>query len=369
MNIRIIREELRQVFEAMSEQMEIIQEHKEKIPQIEIDLFMSNVRDLYEACVTLNKLNAKADPLTNPDEADLIPREIKPIQNSEIPIRETFKFISQVEEVPEPIVEETVPKATAVPFEALVPEPISVPDMTDTVEPEDLFPVEDSHEQQYEPQPEDLTFTPVSAEAESEEDPDDEFDSEEDLEPMVLISRESEPEPAPVPEPESVPEPEHEPIVLISREPAPIQEAEPEPIVLITRKHELVEPAANPTVHSPNLFSSNAPTIADRLKEDKTTLNQRLQSESQHTSVGARLHQNQIRDLKSAIGINEKFQFINDLFKGNMQDYTLAMTQLNQFSTFEEALEYIDILKFKYTWDINSDAHHKLMDFVRRRYL
>lgn len=311
MDIRIIHEELRQVFEAMSEQMEIIQQHKDKIPQIEIDLFMANVRDLYEACITLNKLNAISDTVSNPAETEAETREIEAIAFDDVSIRETFKFISQVEETPEPpVAQET--EESSINVESSLEQEL-----------EDLFLVEEGPERE----------------------PDTEPETESETEPESLT--------------------QHEPIVLITPDPEP----EPEPIVLITRKQEPVEPFVSQPMDSPNLFSQNPTTIADKLKEEKTTMNERLQSDSQRTSVGSRLHQNQIRDLKSAIGINEKFQFINDLFKGNMQDYTLAMTQLNQFSTFEEALEYIDILKFKYTWDINSDAHHKLMDFVRRRYL
>jgi len=174
-----------------------------------------------------------------------------------------------------------------------------------------------------------------------------------------------------------IPEPLPEPIPLSESKPLPEPEPEYEPIVLISPKPEAVAEtpmattSTEPAVAVPpsqDLFSTGT-TIADKLKEEKMTLNQRLQAEKPKMNIGSQLHHNQIRDLKSSIGINEKFQFINDLFKGNMQDYTLAITQLNQFNNFEEALEYIDILKFKYTWDINSDAHHKLMDFVRRRYL
>ncbi|MHC1706853.1 MAG: hypothetical protein AB9842_04935 [Bacteroidales bacterium] len=123
-----------------------------------------------------------------------------------------------------------------------------------------------------------------------------------------------------------------------------------------------------PPKPEPDLFSSG-PTISDKLKEEKLTLNEKLQQEKSFNTIGARLHQNPIKDLKSSIGINEKFQFINELFNGSMQDYTQGIQDLNQFSGYEEALKLIDVLKFKYNWDTNSDAYHKIMDFVRRRYM
>lgn len=126
-----------------------------------------------------------------------------------------------------------------------------------------------------------------------------------------------------------------------------------------------------PPKPEPDLFSTTIGgfTISDKLKEEKVTLNEKLQQDRPGGTLSSRLHENPIKDLKSSIGINEKFLFINALFNGSMQDYAAAITELNQFNNYEEALKFIDILKFKYNWDTNSDAYHKIMDFVRRRYL
>jgi hypothetical protein len=314
----------------MNEQMEIIQQHKDKIPQIEIDLFMSNVRDLYEACISLNKLNMSHDVPAPPAIA-----ESEALSVDEIPIRETIRFMAQVEESPdltEPIPEET---------------PNPGPEETDLAFETEEFADEDDLEAEPDILPETEPATVFQPQSHFVPEP----------EPEPLIESQVTPEPVALPEPE----PEYEPIVLIS--------PKPEPVAEIRDTASMPSPDPRPVNHpSQDLFSTGT-TIADKLKEEKMTLNQRLQAEKPKMNIGSQLHHNQIRDLKSSIGINEKFQFINDLFKGNMQDYTLAITQLNQFNNFEEALEYIDILKFKYTWDINSDAHHKLMDFVRRRYL
>ncbi|MEI6576606.1 MAG: hypothetical protein WCO63_10550 [Bacteroidota bacterium] len=327
MNIRILREEIKQISDAMNEQMEIIQQHKGKIPQIEIDLFMANVRDLYEACISLNKLNQNIESQSSKRTADVeiedVGDEDIPFPVNEISIRETIKFMTQVEETSDDVEE---------------------------------IPMRLSLEKEFHPEPEEIKGPEVFAAPEVIGIPEIMVAPEIIVAPEPLIAAVPEPQPTSVPVVEVVveadAEPEYEPIVLISPKPDPA-------------------PTPNPARSSSDLFSAGgATTIADKLKEEKITLNDRLQSENQKKApITSQLHQNQIRDLKSAIGINEKFQFINDLFRGNMQDYTLAITQLNQFSSFEEALEYIDILKFKYTWDVNSDAHHKLMDFVRRRYL
>jgi hypothetical protein len=117
------------------------------------------------------------------------------------------------------------------------------------------------------------------------------------------------------------------------------------------------------------LFNATPPpSLSDRFKDEKKTLNDRLQQDKPEMTLSSRLQQNTISDVKAAIGINEKFQFINELFAGSMQDYTQAINQLNQFKNLEEAIGFIDILKFKYNWDMNADGFRKIMEIVRRRY-
>jgi len=75
-----------------------------------------------------------------------------------------------------------------------------------------------------------------------------------------------------------------------------------------------------------------------------------------------------IAKLKSAIGINDKFLFINELFEGNMREYDIAITQLDNFHSFNDALEYINQMNEKFEWSTNSTSLIKLKDFLKRRY-
>ncbi len=148
------------------------------------------------------------------------------------------------------------------------------------------------------------------------------------------------------------------------------QEEPPPPVAPPVRAAAAGESPAIAARLQPDLFNASPPknTVSERLVEDKTTLNERLQQEPSNT-IGSRLNQNPIKDLKTQIGINEKFLFINQLYNGSMLDYTQAVSELNQQGNYEEALQCIETMKFKYNWDINSDAYHRIMDMVRRRYL
>lgn len=75
-----------------------------------------------------------------------------------------------------------------------------------------------------------------------------------------------------------------------------------------------------------------------------------------------------ITDIKSVIGINDKFQFISELFGGNAQEYAAAIQQLNSSGTLDSAMEYINNLQNVYNWDLENETVKRLVDFVIRRY-
>lgn len=267
MDTKTLRTEISQILETLNEQWEMIQQNQGHIPQIELDLFQSTIRDLYES---LSSLHRKNDEI---------------LQVSPPPVNEPVQVSS-----------------SAVAIEPKIPEP----------EPE--------------PEPE-----PVA----------------EVVDPPFIAE---------------IPVIPSEPVV----QPAPVIET-PQPQIKVPP--DLNEFSFRPPKPEPDLFSGSGSTISDKLKDEKITLNEKLQQDNIANTVSEKLHQNPIKDLKSSIGINEKFQFINELFNGSLQDYTLGITELNQFPNYEEALKMIDVLKFKFNWDINSDAYHKIMDFVRRRYM
>ena len=85
-------------------------------------------------------------------------------------------------------------------------------------------------------------------------------------------------------------------------------------------------------------------------------------------SVAEKLQHNKITDLKSAIGINEKFQCINELFDGNMKEYTVAVDQLNNFSSNTEAESYIANLEEVYKWKPDNHIADNFKELVERRF-
>ena len=98
------------------------------------------------------------------------------------------------------------------------------------------------------------------------------------------------------------------------------------------------------------------------------TLGDKLES-AEDTSLAARLQRKPVSDLASAIGINDKFLLLNELFGGSMEKYNKSIRALNNFSTLLGAKTYMSELQIEFQWDCESDAYKKLDNLVERRFM
>ncbi|MFO8128805.1 MAG: hypothetical protein R6T99_02750 [Bacteroidales bacterium] len=106
----------------------------------------------------------------------------------------------------------------------------------------------------------------------------------------------------------------------------------------------------------------------DDIQEKKKTLADKYLKEDDR-SVAAKIKRNPIDDMKLAIGVNDKFLLIKELFGGNIQEYTEAIDQLNSFQTFEEAAACLKSLAARYEWKDDSEHYIRLSEIVERKYL
>lgn len=105
-------------------------------------------------------------------------------------------------------------------------------------------------------------------------------------------------------------------------------------------------------------------------KENSISINDKFSSNAEQPTLADKLSQQPIKDLTKAIGLNQKFLFMNDLFEGENEKYKKAIETINNFSDFIAADEYINNnLKYKYNWDIDGVSAQKFMDLVKRRFL
>lgn len=144
----------------------------------------------------------------------------------------------------------------------------------------------------------------------------------------------------------------------------------PEPVVQKPVVQEPV-PAAPPPVHVPDLNYDplvEIPTLSQQVKQvEPESINDRLKQTK--TELAEVLKESPIKDLRKAIGINDRFLFINELFRGDEAMYERSIKTINGFNIYPEAEYWISReLKTKLGW--NSD-HPSVLQFdqlVKRRF-
>ena len=100
---------------------------------------------------------------------------------------------------------------------------------------------------------------------------------------------------------------------------------------------------------------STGETLAEKMMGDDNTL-------------AAKLQQAPVRDLKSAIGINDKFLFVNELFGGSMEKYNKSIDNLNDLKTLNGAMIYLNELKIELQWNSSNEAYQKLKALVSHKF-
>lgn len=167
-----------------------------------------------------------------------------------------------------------------------------------------------------------------------------------------------EPDEEPILEPEEEPEqePEEEPEQEPEEEPIPEPEEKPE---------EQPEPEY---AYEPVLFGDMEEKEELGFELDTPeTIGEKLQQEEDH-SLAAKLQHKPVADLRTAIGINDKFLLVNELFAGNMERYNKSIENLNDLPTLDGAMGYLDELYVVYQWNRNNEAYKKLVDLVHRKF-
>lgn len=111
-----------------------------------------------------------------------------------------------------------------------------------------------------------------------------------------------------------------------------------------------------------NIMKDNEPKQAK--KEEYTTLD----LFKTQTSIAEQFENKNRSDLRTAIGVGEKFMFINDLFSGDLKAYTNFINILNEANSLEMSMTVIEENRNKRKWIKNSLAYSTLENLVEKRF-
>lgn len=113
-----------------------------------------------------------------------------------------------------------------------------------------------------------------------------------------------------------------------------------------------IAPSPDPVPVLGEVIAPHVQTLADTLAP-------------QHEVAGDRLGREPIADLRHAVGINDKFLLIRDLFDGNGALYEITIRRLDEFERFDDCMIYI---AEHFAWNPNSDGAKLMMELLERKF-
>lgn len=111
--------------------------------------------------------------------------------------------------------------------------------------------------------------------------------------------------------------------------------------------------------------NGNSPEIVADKFQSKNFVHDTISKKNIKKDVSSKMQSKPIKDINSAIGLNDKFIFIRELFNNNKDQYLETIQVLNNFDTFENAVSFLDE---NFDWDSEDPNYERLKELVRRKY-
>jgi len=141
----------------------------------------------------------------------------------------------------------------------------------------------------------------------------------------------------------------------------PVQEAEPE-------EEQNADSYFDPLTEIPTLALKQK-EINEAIAGGGESLNDRLKFASSYKEIGSSIKTTPIKDLRKAIGINDRYVFISELFRGDETMYERSIKTINGFNVYGEAELWIKReLKLKLAWLDDNETVRLFDQLVKRRF-
>lgn len=128
-------------------------------------------------------------------------------------------------------------------------------------------------------------------------------------------------------------------------------------------------PQVEETVHESKTAESEVVTETDEhVPEEKIASFFERFTKVHDDSLMSKLGASKLETLKGAIGLNDKMQFISELFDGSSDMFNEAIEQLDQQQNNEKARFYLSEIAVKQSWDAEDPLVEEFVRILDRRY-
>lgn len=137
--------------------------------------------------------------------------------------------------------------------------------------------------------------------------------------------------------------------------------------VALVQKNGQLDMVFDPMTEIPTLSHQNKEKEVNDAATQGESLNDKLKQGK--TELIEVLKETPVKDLRKAVGINDRFLFINELFRGDESMYERSIKTINSFNIYAEAEYWINReLKLKLGWNTELPSVKHFDQLVKRRF-
>lgn len=138
---------------------------------------------------------------------------------------------------------------------------------------------------------------------------------------------------------------------------------EPEPKVVekIVEVEKPVEVIKEVIVEKP---VAEEPVVEEPVVEEPQPEPEEEEPVKEIASPNAALYGKAVDDIRQAISLGDRFLFQRELFSQNAEMMQKTLTELNELSSFDEAVDYIN----RFGWDTESNTYQQFLVTLHRRF-
>jgi len=143
----------------------------------------------------------------------------------------------------------------------------------------------------------------------------------------------------------------------------PVKQIEEAPAEIIEKVNLTVPEVSNKT-EAPveKITAQESPKI--KVEPSLSTLNDKLQA-SRGNDLQLTIPKSKLLDIQSAIGINDQFLFIRELFDNSSVEYKAAIAYINAQDDYQEIIAHLNEEK---QWDTEDPAVVQFFDLIKRKF-